>query len=90
MSAPEAQPGTGKPPDRRPERRSVDLRGYIVRNGGISHAIELVDVNYGGCGINVAAELMRGETVQLMVLAVAPSLRRCAGSGTVAPVSTSR
>ncbi|MGN6588834.1 MAG: PilZ domain-containing protein [Sphingomicrobium sp.] len=66
MSTPE--PRNNIDPDRRRERRNVSLRGYIVRDGGISQQIELIDLNYGGCGIRVGTELKPGESVQLAVL----------------------
>lgn len=56
------------PGDRRRERRPVSLRGYVIREGGVSHEIELLDLNYGGCGIETSTELRPGETVQLTVL----------------------
>ena len=69
MSTPEAnRPTIGGETDRRRERRSVSLRGYIVRDGGISHPIELVDLNYGGCGVDSPIPLAPGETVLLSVL----------------------
>jgi hypothetical protein len=54
--------------DRRRERRPVSMTGYILRDGGISHAVELTDLNYGGCGIQIPVELTPGEAVQLSVL----------------------
>jgi hypothetical protein len=65
MNEPESR-STG--PDRRRERRPIDMRGYLTRAGGITHAIELVDLNYGGCGIATPAELTPGEQVKLSVL----------------------
>ena len=68
MDAPELQQAENDPPDRRRPRRRISLRGYIVRAGGISDVIDLVDLNYGGCGITTMAELRPGESVQLTVL----------------------
>lgn len=68
MSTPVPEPRAESPPDRRRVRRRVSLRGYIVRDGGISHVIELIDLNYGGCGINSSIELRPGETIKLTVL----------------------
>lgn len=67
MATSEAESTNQNPADRRRERRRVNLRGYIIRDGGVSHVIELVDLNYGGCGIETATELRPGETVQLNV-----------------------
>lgn len=39
-----------------------------MRDGGISHAIQLVDLNYGGCGIETSIELKPGESVTLSIL----------------------
>jgi hypothetical protein len=44
------------------------MRGYLMRDGGLTHAIELVDLNYGGCGITTSVELEAGESVKLSVL----------------------
>jgi hypothetical protein len=44
------------------------MRGYLVRAGGITHDIELTDLNYGGCGITTQIELERGEAVKVSVL----------------------
>jgi len=54
--------------DRRRERRPVDMHGYILRDGGISHMIELFDLNYGGCGIRTPVELTPGESVKMTVV----------------------
>jgi hypothetical protein len=67
--------GTGGPQPReesnfsqRRERRRVKLDGFITRAGGINRAIEVIDMNYGGCGIRTPAELAIGEAVQISVL----------------------
>ena len=54
--------------DRRRPRRPVSMRGVLTRDGGISHVINLTDLNYGGCGIQVPIELEVGEPVQLSVM----------------------
>ena len=54
--------------DRRRERRRVNLSGYIIRDGGISHEVELIDLNYGGCGVSSSIELKPGESLLLSVL----------------------
>lgn len=65
---PETQAGQDGAPDRRRERRAVSMRGYVVRAGGITHDIELTDLNYGGCGIVTKIELEPGEAVKVSVL----------------------
>lgn len=44
------------------------MRGSLVPDGGIRQVIELVDLNYGGCGIQTPVELRPGEFVKLTVL----------------------
>lgn len=44
------------------------MGGYLLRAGGISHIIELFDLNYGGCGIRTPVELTPGESVKLTVV----------------------
>jgi hypothetical protein len=68
MDVPKAQSTQASPADRRRERRTVEMRGYIIRDGGVSHGIEVTDLNYGGCGIDVPIELKPGETLKLSVL----------------------
>src|SRR4051794_41921466 len=51
MDEPEARGRRGTAADRRRDRRAVNMRGYILRDGGITHAVEVVDLNYGGCGV---------------------------------------
>ena len=53
--------------DRRRERRPVSMRGYIIRRGGATHVIQIIDLNYGGCGIQTPVELDPGEPIQLSV-----------------------
>ena len=43
------------------------MRGYLARAGGLTEVVELVDLNYGGCGIAVPVQLMPGEEVKLSV-----------------------
>jgi len=68
MGVPETQPKTTNEADRRRPRRTVSMRGYLVRDGGITHVIDLIDLNYGGCGIRVPISLEVGESVKLSVL----------------------
>jgi hypothetical protein len=44
------------------------MGGYLVGQGGKTHAIQLIDLNYGGCGIRTPVELSPGEAVKLSVL----------------------
>lgn len=68
MSEPEARRPRSAAPDRRRERWAVEMSGFLTRAGGISHAIEVTDLNYGGCGIRTPVELEPGEHLQLSVL----------------------
>jgi|SRR4051812_446610 hypothetical protein len=54
--------------DRRRERRPIDIHGHLMRAGGHRHAVELMDLNCGGCGIRTPVELTPGESVKLSVL----------------------
>lgn len=62
------QPARPSAADRRRERRPVSMRGYMLRDGGTSHVIELFDLNYGGCGIRTPVELTPGEIVKITVV----------------------
>jgi hypothetical protein len=53
--------------DRRRERRPVSMRGYIIRRGGETHVIQIIDLNYGGCGVQTPVALDPGEAIQLSV-----------------------
>jgi hypothetical protein len=68
MAVPETQPKQTSAADRRRPRRAVNMRGYLIRDGGISHVINVTDLNYGGCGIQVPVELDVGESVKMSVL----------------------
>ena len=65
MSEPEAQRERKTAADRRRERRPIDMRGNMIRDGGLTHPVELVDLNYGGCGIATPVALTPGESVKL-------------------------
>lgn len=52
----------------RGERRQVRLRAYIVRPGGQTFEIVILDLSYEGCGIETAVELRPGEAVKLSVI----------------------
>lgn len=54
--------------ERRRQRRPVSMDGHLVRDGGLTHSITLLDLNYGGCGIASSVELRPGEVVTLSVL----------------------
>lgn len=58
---------TGRASRRLRERRPVRLNGYLVLDGGVSQAVELVDLNYGGCGVQTQAALQPGDSVTLTV-----------------------
>lgn len=64
----DAEPARANAQDRRSERRPVSMRGCMVRGAGISHVIELVDFNYGGCGIRTPVELDPGEVIKVTVV----------------------
>ena len=68
MGVPKTQANTAIEADRRRPRRVVSMRGYLVRDGGITHVIDVTDLNYGGCGIRVPVALDVGESVKLSVL----------------------
>lgn len=65
---PDANSTPLSPAERRRPRRSVDLSGTLIRDGGISHKIQLIDLNHGGCGVETSTELEPGELVTLSVL----------------------
>jgi len=64
----DTQPARASEQDRRRQRRTVSMRGYILRDGGISHLVELVDLNYGGCGIRTPVALEPGEILKITVV----------------------
>jgi hypothetical protein len=64
---PETETTRSDLPDRRRERRPVAMRGHIIPEGGSPHVVELVDLNYGGCGIRTPVPLVPGERVMLTV-----------------------
>jgi hypothetical protein len=43
------------------------MRGYIISASGVSHVVELIDLNYGGCGIRTPIALTPGERLKLSV-----------------------
>lgn len=67
-AVPDANSTPLPPPERRRPRRNVALSGYLIRDGGISHRIQLIDLNYGGCGVETSTELKPGESVTLSIL----------------------
>lgn len=74
--------GAASAADRRRPRRAVSMRGFLVRSGGISHVINLIDLNYGGCGIQVPVELEVDESVTMSVMgrgSIAAQVRWYAG-----------
>jgi hypothetical protein len=67
MSGPDAQP-SGSSPDRRGERRAVNMHARLVRADGTTYVVELIDLNYGGCGIRTQIPLDVGEALEVRVL----------------------
>lgn len=66
----------------RDDRRSVEMRGYIVRENNQIVDIRLIDLSYEGCGIETIAKLVPGEEVKLSVLgrgAVSARVQWCRG-----------
>jgi hypothetical protein len=43
------------------------MDGFVLGSRGISRRIEIIDLNYGGCGISTPIELEVGEKVKLTV-----------------------
>lgn len=70
-------------PDRRRERRPVAIRGYLARDGGLTEIVQLIDLNYGGCGIATPVALAPGEKVKLAVAGrgAMPAVVRWYGEG---------
>lgn len=84
MSDKNRRVGRGAPEeaDRRRERRPVSMEGYVIRDGGATHVIRIIDLNYGGCGIKTPVTLKPGETIQLSVQnrgAIPCEVRWCKG-----------
>lgn len=80
--APGTDPERAGAPDRRRERRPIAMRGYLARAGGLTEVVELIDLNYGGCGIAVPVQLIPGEGVTLSVVgrgAMPAIVRWCEG-----------
>jgi hypothetical protein len=51
----------------RPERRAVDLNGYVMLSDGSSVEAVLLDLSYEGCRIKSSAPLASGDRVRLSV-----------------------
>lgn len=66
-SSPDFQDGTPVPVDRS-ERRAVTMRGYVILSDGTHHQIQLLDLSYEGCRVQVDANLLVGDRVKLSVL----------------------
>ena len=66
-SSPDFQEGTPVPVDRS-ERRAVTMRGYVILSDGTHHQIQLLDLSYEGCRVQVDANLLVGDRVKLSVL----------------------
>ncbi len=52
---------------RRSARRPVRLQAHVLRSDGASVEIDLLDLNYDGCGIATPVELEPGEPLRLSV-----------------------
>ena len=67
---------------RRRDRRPVALSGYVVREGGATGGVRLLDLSYEGCGVETEGALAAGERVQLSILGrrglIAAEVRWCA------------
>jgi hypothetical protein len=68
MSEDEAQPERTTAAGDRHERRPVSMRGFVLRGGGETVEITLLDLSYEGCGIETPVEFERGEPLKLSVL----------------------
>lgn len=68
MSDPEPEQRGSSTGDQRRKRRAVTMHGHIIRPGGITQVISLMDLNYGGCGIRTPVALDVGEEVKVSVL----------------------
>lgn len=52
----------------RPERRTLNLSGFAVREDRSVVPVTLINLSYEGCGIECPAELRAGETLQLSII----------------------
>jgi hypothetical protein len=52
----------------RRERRPVSLRALIIRKGGVTSDVQVLDLSYEGCGLETPVELYSGEGLKLSVL----------------------
>lgn len=53
---------------RRPDRRFVQMRAYIVRDNKEILDVSVVDISYSGCSIDLDTPLVAGEIVLISVL----------------------
>lgn len=53
---------------RRNARRPVRLQADVLRSDGSSVEVDLLDLNYDGCGISTPVELEPGEALRLSVI----------------------
>lgn len=65
-SDPSPAPAPEQP--RRTARRPVRLQARALRSDGTSVEIDLLDLNYDGCGISTPVELAPGEPLRLSVI----------------------
>jgi hypothetical protein len=44
------------------------MEAFILRGGGVGRAVEVTDLNYGGCGIRTPVDLVVGEALKISFL----------------------
>lgn len=54
--------------DRRRRRPRLNMAGFVLRSGEVSRVIDVIDLNYDGCGIRTPVVLEVGESVKISVL----------------------
>lgn len=67
---------------KREDRRSVEIRAYLVRADGEIVDLRVLDLSYDGCGVETVVPLQPEETVKLSVLgrgAATATVRWCKG-----------
>lgn len=52
----------------RPNRRDVDMRGFVVRCDGSIEDVRILDLSYDGCAIESTVDFSLGEELKLSVL----------------------
>lgn len=80
MEPQRALPESGLP--KREDRRSVEIRAYLVRAAGEIVDLRVLDLSYDGCGVETVVPLQPEEKVKLSVLgrgATTATVRWCKG-----------